>query len=94
MHVQIKRIKTHVCMVENGISPGRTVNNDYPASEEKLEILFAETNTICSNIMFLYYPNISYIPVHVPYRPHTTFPNLVHAILHGISNTTSYSSKR
>ena len=31
----------------------------YPASDRNLEIWLAETNTICSDIMLPYYPNIS-----------------------------------
>ena len=51
MHVQIKRIDTHVCMVETVISPGLTVNA-YLASDGKLEIWLAKTNTTCGDIMF------------------------------------------
>ena len=38
MHVQIMRIKTHMWMsVRNYYTPGRTVNNDNPAFDRKLE---------------------------------------------------------
>ena len=75
------------------VSPGRTVNNDYPASDRKLEIdwlrkiPYAAILCFLTNLIFLIYP------LYVPNRSHITFLNPVHVTLHGILIMTSYGSK-